>query len=459
MIPLRRTAGLVLAAAVSVTMVACSSSPSTVPDRGSAPTPGSAGSATAATTENAALRQVRVEVPAGLRAAPFDVARTVRLPAGWRMSVWARVDGARLAVWTPDRRLLVSRPGHGDVVVLTPRGDRTPSQATLVRGLRKPHGMAFAGSTLYVAESDRIDAYRYRDGRASDRRLVVSGLPDASLPGLGGRYAHALKSVVVGHDGSLYFSIGSSGNLVPADRTARPERATIMRWSPKTRKLTVFARGVRNGTGLALDPDGALWTAVNNRDQMPYPLHRDWDGDGRDDYGKVIQSYVNDHPLEPVAKLTAGRDLGWPFCDPDPSQPTDVPGAVLRYADRPFVDDPQTNPDGRRLDCARLPRIEQGLPAHSAPLQMIFTTLPQPYGTGALIAAHGSWNRTPPRPSQVWFLPWSKGRLGNAIPLITGFQLPDGSRWGRLVGLAVGPDRALYVTDDSAGAVYRVTLG
>lgn len=62
----------------------------------------------------------------------------------------------------------------------------------------------------------------------------------------------------------------------------------------------MFARGVRNGTGLALDPDGAVWTAVNNRDQMPYPYHQDWNGDGSDDYGTVIGSYVDDHPLEPV---------------------------------------------------------------------------------------------------------------------------------------------------------------
>ena len=81
-------------------------------------------------------------------------------------------------------------------------------------GLDQPHGLAFSGSTLYVAESDQIDAYDYADGAASNRRTVAAGLPDARSPDLRGAYAHALKSVAVGPDGALYFSIGSTGNIV-----------------------------------------------------------------------------------------------------------------------------------------------------------------------------------------------------------------------------------------------------
>ena len=99
-------------------------------------------------------------------------------------------------------------------------------------GLDQPHGLAFSGSTLYVAESDQIDAYDYADGAATNRRTVAAGLPDARSPDLRGAYSHALKSVAVGPDGAVYFSIGSTGNITADDRTANPPRATIMRIPP-----------------------------------------------------------------------------------------------------------------------------------------------------------------------------------------------------------------------------------
>jgi glucose/arabinose dehydrogenase len=414
-------------------------------------------SAGAGHASNAAARvTVTLKIPAALRSAPFDRTRKLTIPRGWHISLWARVPGARLATWTPDHRLLVSRPGSGDIVELTPRSGKTPSQRTLVSGLRQPHGMAFRGSTLYVAESHRVDTYHYAKGKVGARHTLISGLPDAKSPELGGAYAHALKSVVVGADGSVYVSVGSTGNISAEDRRAHPQRATILRWSPKDRKLHVFARGVRNGTGLAIDPSGSVWTAVNNRDQMGYPFHQDYTGDGRSDYGRVLQSYVNDHPLEPLAKLTAGRDLGWPYCDPDPSVQRGKRNSPLAYAKRPFVRDPDTNAGGVHLNCAKLPRIEQGLPAHSAPLGLTFAKLPAPYGVGAVVGSHGSWNRNPPRQPVVSFFHWKSGQVSGRRVLVSGFQLTDGSRWGRVVGVAQGPGGALYITDDQAGAVYRL---
>jgi glucose/arabinose dehydrogenase len=373
--------------------------------------------------------------------------------------VWARVPGARVLVGAPDGRLLVSRPGDGSVTALTPQTSGPPMQQTLVAGLRQPHGLAFDGSTLYVAESNQVDAYTYADGRLSGRRVVVADLPDSRSPELHGQYAHALKTLAVGRDGSLYIVVGSTGNISAEDRTASPQRAVVLRWSPATKQTEVFAHGIRNGTAIGVDPDGAVWTAVNNRDRMPYPYARDFDGDGSTDAGRVLQDYVDDHPLEPVAKLTAGRDLGWPYCDPDPSVEAGVKGSPLAFADRPFVNDPDTNPTGSALDCAALPRIEQGLPAHSAPLGLSFTTLPAPFGVGAVVTSHGSWNRTPPQPPSVTFFPFRDGRLGDAVPLVTGFQDADGSRWGRTVTAVRGPDAAVYVSDDSAGAIYRLTTG
>jgi glucose/arabinose dehydrogenase len=319
--------------------------------------------------------------------------------------------------------------------------------------------VTLSGSTLYVAESDRVDAYTYRNGSVGPRRTVVEGLPDAKSPDLRGAYAHALKSVAVGRDGSVYVSVGSTGNISEEDRTADPERATILRVPPGSSTAQVFARGVRNGTGLAIDPDGAVWTAVNNRDNLSYPFDRDYDGDGRSDEGEVLPAYVADHPLEAVAKLTAGRDLGWPYCQPDPDVDPGAPGSALDYSERPFRRDAETNPDGSKLDCDVLPRVEQGLGAHSAPLGLSFTPgsgLPAPYGVGALVGVHGSWNRQPPRAPEVAFFPWRNGALGDQQTILGGFQSVDGDRWGRPVAAVQGPDRAVYVSDDLSGAIYQM---
>ncbi|MDP9165564.1 MAG: gluconolaconase [Actinomycetota bacterium] len=395
---------------------------------------------TAASTPVAAgLEEVTVQVADDFTAAPFDEPRKALVPKGWTMSVWTRIAKPRLAVWAPDNALLVSSPAVGQVIRLQPSGIG-PQLQLLVGGMDQPHGLAFAGSTLYIAESDQIDAFDYADGLAKDPRTVATNLPDARSPELGGAYAHALKSVVVGPDGAVYFSIGSTGNVSAADRTGAPPRATIMRIPPGGGPFAPFATGVRNGTGLAVAPDGALWTAVNNRDNVEVP-------DQGPSRGDVVPEYVNDHPPESIAKVTPGRELGWPYCNPD--------GGPANLA---LIRDLETNADGSKLDCATLPPIEQSLGAHSAPLGMSFVdgALPAPYATGALLAVHGSWNRQPPRAPEVAFLPWQNGSLGTAQTLIGGFQATDGSRWGRPVDAVVGPDGAVYVTDDAADAIYRL---
>ena len=415
--------------------------------------------APAATQQPAAtsLQKVRVQVPSGLGAAPFDRARTLSVPKGWTVSVWARTDKPRLEALTPDGRLLVSRPAHGDVLVLTPRKGGQPTSATLVRGLRQPHGLVFDGSTLYVAESNRVDSYRYSAGKVGARSTVLDGLPDGESDDLNGAYAHALKSVAVGHNHALYVSVGSTGNLSATDRHEDPQRATILRVAKGAHTSTVFARGVRNGTGLAFAPDGALWTAVNNRDNVAYPFHKDYDGKGGDDYKKVVPAYVNDHPIEPFAHIVRRRDLGWPYCNPTPDVHAGVRGTAFDYSSRPFDRDVQTNANGRLLDCSKLPRLEQGLPAHSAPLGLSFTrTSLAGVGSGALVGVHGSWNRQPPRAPEVSFFPYSKGSMGDRRTILSGFQGSDGGRWGRPVAAVQGADGAVYVSDDRAGAVYRL---
>lgn len=417
-------AGLMLA-------TACSSNSETASESAAPPPSSPSPSADA----DRGLKPVTVAVDPRLAQAPFDEPRQALVPPGWSMSVWARMPKPRLAVWAPDGVLLVSQPSTGEVLRLEPTVSE-PRQSTLLAGLDQPHGLAFAGDTLYVAESDQVDAYRYADGAATDPRTVAGNLPDAKSADLGGAYAHALKSVAIGPDGSVYFSIGSTGNITAADRDADPPRATIMRVPPGGGAAEPFAIGVRNGTGLAIAPDGEVWTAVNNRDNVADP-----------ETGEVRQDYVSLHPPESLARLTPGRELGWPFCNPDGGP-----------ANLPLIRDVQTNAEGDRLDCAALPPVEQSLGAHAAPLGMAFTegVLPAPYSDGALIGVHGSWNRQPPIAPEVAFFGWHNGELTDQRTLVGGFQSDDGSRWGRPVAAVVGPDGAVYITDDHADAVYRL---
>jgi len=419
--------------------------------------PTSSGPAPKAATQTG-LVATSLTVPKGMGSAPFDVDRQVLIPSGWTMSVFARVPSARLAAWAPDKTLLVSVPENGTVVRLVPDGPGKATEAVLLRGMNQPHGLTFVGSTLYVAQSDRVDKFAYADGKATNPQAIVTGLPDAKSPELGGQYAHALKSVAVGPDGSVYVSVGSTGNISVTDLKANPPRASILRVPPGGGPAKPFAVGVRNGTGLAIAPDGTVWTAVNGRDQIQYPFDKPYGNASGSAKGQVIPDYVRDHPVEPLAKLTAGRNLGWPYCDPDADVEPGVQGSKQNPSNVPFVTDVETNPDGHLLDCSKLPPVEQTLGGHSAPLGLSFVDggLPGEYAQGALVGVHGSWNAQPPRAPEVSFFPWANGELGEQQTLVGGFQAIDGSRWGRPVGAVLGPDHAVYITDDQAGAVYRL---
>ncbi len=404
------------------------------------------------------LTTVRLVVPMSEDAAPFNKPRTLQMPRGWTARVWARVPDARMEVWTPGGDLLVSEPGLGKIDELVPDRSGTARPRTLLRGLTEPQGMAFAKVSghwvLYVAESDQIDGYPWgAHGIDGARTVLVSNLPDTNPSG---DDVHRTKDLVVTRNGTIYFEVGSSSNASPDDLTMKPPRAVIISVRPDGTHLTVVERGVRNGEGLALAPDGVVWTAVNNRDNIPYPFDRPYGGH-RDAFGLVIQSYVNNHPPDEVVPVIAGRNLGWPYCNPD--QDENHPAGSL--ANIPFVADALTNPGGKHLDCAKLPHLNVGLPAHTAPLGMSFlqgTGILGPWSGGAVIAAHGSWNRVPPRSPAVLWLAWNSRErtLEPAITLVSGFQLANGSRWGRPVDVVPGPGAALYVSDDAAGAIYRL---
>jgi glucose/arabinose dehydrogenase len=363
-----------------------------------------------------------------------------------------------MEAWTPQGDLLVSRPKDGSIAELSPDGHGTARARTVLSGLTTPQGLAFARLggrwVLYVGESSQVDRYPWgAHGITGPRTVVVSALPDQDPSG---DDVHRDKDVAVAADGTVYFNVGSASNASPRDRTLTPQRAVIMAVSPAGRNLRVVERGVRNGEGLAVAPDGTVWTAVNNRDNVTYPSHSPYGGNSAP-FGRVFQTYVNEHPLDEVVPVTPGRELGWPYCNPD--QDASHPAGSMVGV--PFVADAVTNPGGRHLTCAALPPVEVGLPAHSAPLGLSFlehSRIAAPWSSGAVVAVHGSWDRQPPRAPAVLWMPWN-GRtrtLGASVPVVTGFQDADGHRWGRPADAVAGPDGALYVSDDTAGAIYRL---
>jgi glucose/arabinose dehydrogenase len=406
---------------------------------------------------------VTLSVPAGNGASPLDVARTVTIPTGWSAEVWARVPLARFALWAPNRDLLVSAANAGKVLELIPgrTAAAPPRQRVLLSGLTLPQGMAFdtlkGVRVLYLAQSNQIDRYPWlAGGRLGPRTVVVASLPDT---GPAGEDTHRLKSLAIGPGHTIYVSVGSVSNALAPNPGEYPPRATILSFSPDGSDMHVVASGVRNGEGLAFAPDGSLWTAVNERDEVTYPFHRAAGGLS-EAFGRVVRSYVDEHPPDELARLTPGRNLGWPFCNPDPDDTPGEPELGLHYANLGFVADAVTNPGEKVLDCATLAPLQRGLPAHSAPLGLTFlerTAIGAPWSSGAVLAVHGSWDRTPPRAPAVLWLPWndSEHTLGEPISLVSGFQLTSGERWGRPVDALPGPEGALYVTDDLAGAVYR----
>jgi len=352
--------------------------------------------------------------------APNDTGRTTTLdgrlvvPAGLKVTYFAKdLDGVRFMAVSPDGVLYATQPGRGRVVRLPDanRDGAADSVVVVVTGLNQPHGLAFHKGALYVAATDGVARVTLgADGKSTGSPVYVN-----RYSGGGGHWS---RTIVFGADSAMYVSVGSSCNLCIEQST---DRAAVLRFNEDGSGKRVFASGLRNAVGLAVEPrTGALWAAQNERDELP-PNHEDL-------------------PPEEINILTDGGDYGWPYC----------------YGDR--VPNPEYNDAAR---CARTIAPAAKLQAHSAPLGMTFlaraSALPDEYRTDLLVAYHGSWNRDTPTGAKVVRIHVSDGKPGAVEDFVTGWQRADGSRWGRPADVTVASDGSVMISDDSGGAIYRLS--
>src|SRR5579885_532072 len=337
---------------------------------------------------------------------------SLHLPPGFHITVFAQgLSGPRLITFSPSGTLLVAERGAGRIVAL-PDPDHTgkaSGQITVAGDLDDPTSLAFApDGSLYVGEASRVSHFTLGANlQATNKEIVVPDLPT------GGN--HITRTVMIGPDGRLYVSIGSTcNNCVETD----PHRAVVMVYQIDGSNGHVYARGLRNAVGMAINPwNRQIWVTNNGRDLL---------GDNT--------------PPETVYALQDGGNYGWPRChagdiiDPDYGRPGDCTGVV-----QPLVK----------------------MQAHSAPLGLAFynaQAFPASY-RGLFVAFHGSWNRSVPTGYKVVFIPLNaQGQVAGPVQdFASGWLNSQNQVLGRPVGLAIGPDGALYVSDDLDGNIYRIT--
>jgi glucose/arabinose dehydrogenase len=425
---------------------------------------GGGSSGNAAVPNNVAAASVTqvMEVSSALASPPFDAPKEVRVPPGFKFSLWARVDGARFMALAPNGDVLVSNPGAGTITLVRDDGSGGTEQFEFATGMTRPHDMVFhqidGVSYLYIAESTQVTRAVYQSGdtRVGERQVVVADLPNQSNTELQGPYAHELKNIALSADNQLYVSIASSCNACAEDSVSDPVRGAIYQYNADGSDPRLVARGLRNAEGLDFIPGTSdLWITVANRDEVLYPFNNDFDGDGSNDYGKLIQSFVDFTPPELFTRVRSGANYGWPYCNALPN------GSMSNLE---LVADVEFNADGSALDCSTVERPSKGMRAHSTPLGLSFlhdSSVPQAYRQGAVIAQRGCWNCSRLDAGyKVSYFPFDEaGNPGAEVELVTGFVTdPDvaGSVWGRPVDVIADARGNFLISDDFAGAIYRL---
>jgi glucose/arabinose dehydrogenase len=404
----------------------------------------------------------KVEVQQAFQTAPFDRERLLKVPEGAKISVLARIEKARFLAVSPNGEILVSQPSSGKILLIRQSGPSETKVRELLSGLRLPHGMAFQriGEKLYlyVGESNRISRFVYANDSVAraDQEILIPNLPDSSSPNLGGAYGHELKNIAIGPDRKLYVDIASATNADPSDTRSDPIRSAIYSYDLDGKNRKLVATGIRNAEGLHFLPGtNELWAVVNERDNILFPFSSKQGDYPESDYGRAIQSYIDDHPPDEFIHVKEGANYGWPFANPNPDKGLDH---------MPFDPDYQTNRDWSQFPKSSFTRIDKGIQAHSAPLGFSFlqsTKVPPPYVRGAVVALHGSWDRTRKTGYKIIFFPWlASGEPGAQVDLVTGWMDDETQRfWGRPVDIVPDLEGNLLISDDFSGTIYKLSLG
>jgi glucose/arabinose dehydrogenase len=322
-----------------------------------------------------------------------------RLMASYMKKAGAAVPSAN--------RITLLRDADGDGV---PEG-----RHVFLEGLNSPFGMALVGGDFYVANTDAIVRFPYQPGQT---RISAPGTKLVDLPA-GPRNHHWTKNLIASRDGAkLYVTTGSNSNVAEHGMAEEAGRAEIWEVDAKSGKHRTFASGLRNPNGLGWEPkSGALWTVVNERDELGSDLVPDY--------------------------LTSVRDggfYGWPYS---------YYGQNVDERAKP------ARPDL----VAKAIKPDYALGNHVAPLGLVFSESAKlPFGEGAYVGQHGSWNRRPRSGYNVVFIPFRDGRpSGKPIEVLSGFVSSEGEAYGRPVGVAIDKRGALLVADDVGNAVWRVS--
>ena len=334
-----------------------------------------------------------------------------KLPEGFSINLYAAdLPNARFLRATNKGDLLVSRPHIGDVILLTkPVNDpqQMAERQVLIKGLQKPHGLELHQGWLYIAESNAVGRIRFNSDTATlegEYQHIITGLSDNGN--------HWSKTLRIGPDEKLYLSQGSTCNVCIEEDS---RRATISRYQLDGSGGEIYASGLRNSVGLDWAPwNNTLYATENARDML---------GDN--------------FPPDELNQIEQDHFYGWPWfhgnniADPDMQPPANQSSAAAQAPAHEFR-------------------------AHNAPLGMTFLKpgLIPGFEKTALVALHGSWNRSSPDGYKVVSLHWQQQKIVEK-PFLTGFEV-EGDIIGRPADVTQGPDGTIYISDDYAGAIYRV---
>jgi glucose/arabinose dehydrogenase len=386
----------------------------------------------------------------GATAAAANASRVVARPAGaapqvppgFKIELFAEgLSGPRIIRAAPNGDIFVAETRAGRIRVLRAANDaaKPGMNEIFASGLNRPFGIAFfpGGDNpqwVYVANTDSVVRFPYRAGD-----LKASGPAETVVAKLPAGYSHSTRDIAFTPDNKrMLVSVGSASNVaegmgqppggLEAWRTQQPlgaswgtetDRAAVLAFDPDGKNRKLFATGIRNCVGLAMQPDGTAWCSTNERDNLGDDLVPDY-----------------------VTRVKENAFYGWPWFYIGDHQDPRHPGA------RPDLKDKITVPDVL-------------LQAHSASLGLTFyegNSFPAEYRGDAFAAEHGSWNRSKRTGYKVVRI-----RLKDGVPtgeyedFVTGFVVNDNEVWGRPVGVAVARDGALLISEDGNGTIWRVS--